>query len=132
MQHGKEISERGELLEKSVAHIFADRLENDVFKKRAIAIFFDNHAVKAGVSAKGTRDIVWVGIEADAAEVVQIIELVFHVTQPSVRVDIRNAAEEFSDNPRSAAPLFVKANMVGGPQPINPEIRVIYGAQRRE
>jgi hypothetical protein len=57
---------------------------------------------------------------------------VFHVTQPSVRVDFRNAAEEFSDNPRSAAPLFVKANMVGGPQPINPEIRVIYGAQRRE
>jgi hypothetical protein len=45
---------------------------------------------------------------------------------------MRNTPEEFSNNPRSAIPFFVKVNMVGGPQLINPEIRMIHGVQRRQ
>src|SRR5690348_18405458 len=107
MQRGKKISERGKFLEKNIAHILADRLENDMLKMCAIAIFFHNHAVKAGVATNGARHIVGIGIEADSAQVIQIIELLLHVTQCSVRTDMRNATEEFSDNPRSAVPLFV-------------------------
>ena len=84
VQRSEKIGKGREFLKKNFPSIFTDRLDDDVLERRTVAVFFDRYLIEAGVSAERTCDVMWVAVKTDATQVVQVVELTFHMAQGSL------------------------------------------------
>lgn len=89
-----------------------DRLGNEVRKRRAVTVLFDQDIIEAGVSAKWPYNVMRIARKTETAQIMQVVEFPLHMTKSNLLRKIWNTTKKFSDNPDLAVLVFVEIDMV--------------------